>query len=114
MIAFAIPPPPAPMPRVEPTGWLGTPHFEPAAHLPLPSQEALSRQNSAAQPWLKDKICMIWECVQAAALQRFAEPGTTVGHRRNLDRIGDIAGRSSIVRRGSDVQRELPVTKPPI
>ena len=30
MIAFANPPPPAPMPRVEPTGWLGTPHFEPA------------------------------------------------------------------------------------
>jgi hypothetical protein len=30
MIAFADPPPPAPMQRVEPTGWLGTPHFEPA------------------------------------------------------------------------------------
>ena len=29
MIAFANPPPAA-MPRVEPTGWLGTPHFEPA------------------------------------------------------------------------------------
>ena len=30
-------------------------------------------------------------------VQRFAEPGTAVGHRRNPDRIGDVAGHAHLL-----------------